>query len=57
MYIIQKNQHCIFILNIFICSKTDARSILCAGRPSLVEKTGPADDFPSDIFPVAPPEK
>jgi hypothetical protein len=52
MYLQRKNQHCIFILSVLFCSKTEMRYTLCTGRPA---KWGLADDFSQKMFPITPP--
>jgi hypothetical protein len=59
MYIILKNQRCFFIM-FFFRGEIDARYTLCvrytlcAGRPSLVVKSGLPDDFTQNYFPLNP---
>jgi hypothetical protein len=60
MFIILKNQRCIYILSVLFCGKTDARCTLCgrytlcAGRPSLVANLGLPEDFSQNMFPKTP---
>ncbi len=55
MYLQRKNQHCIFILSVLFCSKTEMHYTLYSSRPSLKAKSGLADDFSQKIFPITPP--
>jgi hypothetical protein len=61
MFIILKNQLCIYILSVLFCGETDARYTLwerytlCAGRPSLVANSGLPDDFPQNMLHKTPP--
>jgi hypothetical protein len=54
MFIILKNQRCIYILSVLFCGKTGARYTLCAGRPSLVAISGLPDDFSQNMSPKTP---
>jgi hypothetical protein len=60
MFIILKNQRCIYILSVLFCGKTYARYTLCerytlcAGRPSLVANLGLPDDFSQNMLPKTP---
>jgi hypothetical protein len=38
MYLQRKNQHCIFILSVLFCSKTEKHYTLCSAGPSLGAK-------------------
>ncbi len=40
MYLQRKNQHCIFILSVLFCSKTEKHYTLCSAGPSLGAKLG-----------------
>ena len=55
MYLQRKNQHCIFILSVFFCSKTETHHTLCTGGPSLGAKSGLPDEFSQTMFPITPP--
>ncbi len=55
MYLQRKNQHCIFILCVFFCSKTETHHTFCTGGPSLGAKSGLPDEFSQKIFPKTPP--
>jgi hypothetical protein len=54
MYLQRKNQHCIFILCVLLCSKTKTHSTLCTGEPSLEAKSGLPDEFSQKMFPITP---
>jgi hypothetical protein len=45
MYLQRKKQHCIFILSVLFCSKTEMHLTLCSGGPSLGAKLGLPDEF------------
>ncbi len=51
----EKNQHCIFILSAFFCSKTEKHYTLCSAGPSLGAKFGLPDEFSQKMFPITPP--
>ncbi len=55
MYLQRKNQHSIFILSVFFCSKTDKHYSLCFAGPSLRAKLGLPDEFSPKMFPKTPP--
>ena len=55
MYLQRKNQHCIFILCVLFCSKTETHYTLCTGGPSLRAKSGLPDEFSQKMFPITPP--
>jgi hypothetical protein len=55
MYLQRKYQHCIFILSVLFCSKTETRYTFCSSGPSLKAKSGLADDFSQKRFPIIPP--
>ena len=55
MYLQRKNQHCIFILSVLFCSKTETHYTLCSGGPSLGAKLGLPDEFSQKMFPITPP--
>jgi hypothetical protein len=55
MYLQRKNQHCIFILCVHFCSKTETHYTLCTGRQSLGAKSGLPDEFSQKMFPITPP--
>jgi hypothetical protein len=55
MYLQKKNQHCIFILSVLFCSKTETRYTLCTGGPSLGAKSGLPNEFSHKKFPITPP--
>ena len=55
MYLQRKNQHCIFILCVVFCSKTETHYTLCTGGPSLGAKSGLPDEFSQKMFPKSPP--
>ena len=55
MYPQRKNQHCIFILSVLFCSKTEKHYTLCSAGPSLRAKLGLPDEFSQKIFPITPP--
>jgi hypothetical protein len=55
MYLQRKNQHCIFILSVFFCSKNETHYTLCSGGPSLAAKLGLPDEFSQKMFPITPP--
>ena len=55
MYLQRKNQHCIFILSVLFCSKTETHHTLCSGGPSLGAKLGLPDEFSQKMFPITPP--
>jgi hypothetical protein len=50
MYLQRKNQHCIFILSVLFCSKTETRYTLCTGGPSLLAKSGLAETFENSVL-------
>jgi hypothetical protein len=56
MYLQRKNQHCIFILSVLFCSKTEKHYTLCSAVPSLEAKLGLPDEFSQKMFPITPPE-
>jgi hypothetical protein len=51
MYLQRKNQHCIFILSVLFCSKTEKHYTLCSGGPSLGAKL---NEFSQKMFPITP---
>ncbi len=55
MYLQRKNQHCIFILSVLFCSKTEKHYNLCSAGPSLGAKLGLPDEFSQKMFPITPP--
>ena len=55
MYLQRKNQHCIFILSVLFCSKTEKHYTLCSAGPSLGAKLGLPDEFSQKMFPITPP--
>ncbi len=55
MYLQRKNQHCIFILSVIFCSKTEKHYTLCSAGPSLGAKLGLPDEFSQKMFPTTPP--
>jgi hypothetical protein len=55
MYLQRKNQHCIFILCVVFCSKTETHYTLCTGGPTLGAKSGLPDEFSQNMFPITPP--
>jgi hypothetical protein len=55
MYLQRKNQHCIFILSVLFCSKTEKHYNLCSAGPSLGAKLGLPDEFSKKMFPKTPP--
>jgi hypothetical protein len=55
MYLQRKKQHCIFILSVLFCSKTETHLTLCSGGPSLGAKLGLPDEFSQKMFPITPP--
>ena len=55
MYLQRKNQHCIFILSVLFCSKTETHYTLCTGGPALGAKSGLPDAFSQKMFPITPP--
>jgi hypothetical protein len=55
MYLQRKKQHCIFILSVLFCSKTETHLTLCSGGPSLGAKFGLPDEFSQKMFPITPP--
>ncbi len=55
MYLQRKNQHCIFILSVLFCSKTEKHYTLCSAGPSLGAKLGLPDEFSHKMFPITPP--
>ena len=55
MYLQRKNQHCIFILSVFFCSKTEKHYTLCSAERSLGAKLGLPDEFSQKMFPITPP--
>jgi hypothetical protein len=55
MYPQRKNQHCIFILSVLFCSKTETHYTLCSSGPSLGAKLGLPDEFTQKMFPITPP--
>jgi hypothetical protein len=52
MYLQRKNQHCIFILSVLFCSKTEKLYTLCSAGPSLGAKLGLPDEFSQKMFPI-----
>ena len=50
MYLQRNNQHCIFILSVLFCSKTETRYTLCTGGPSLLAKSGLAETFENSVL-------
>jgi hypothetical protein len=55
MHLQRKNQHCIFILSVLFCSKTEKHYTLCSAGPSLGAKLGLPDEFSQKMFPITPP--
>ena len=55
MYLLRKNQHCIFNLSVLFCSKTEKHYTLCSAGPSLGAKLGLPDEFSQKMFPKTPP--
>ena len=55
MYLQRKNQHCIFILSVLFCSKTEKHYTLCSAGSSLGAKLGLPDEFSQKMFPITPP--
>ncbi len=55
MYLQRKNQHCIFILSVLFCSKTEKHYTLWSAVPSLGAKLGLPDEFSQKMFPKTPP--
>ncbi len=55
MYLQRKHKHCIFILCVLFCSKTETHYTLCTGEPSLGAKSGLPDEFSQKMFPITPP--
>jgi hypothetical protein len=55
MYLQRKNQHCIFILSVLFCSKTETRFIFCTRGTSLGAKSGLCDEFSQKMFPITSP--
>jgi len=55
MYLQRKNQHCILILSVLFCSKTEKQYTLCSAGPSLRAKLGLPDEFSQKMFPITPP--
>ncbi len=55
MYLQRKNQHCIFILSVLFCSKTEKDYTLCSAGPSLGAKLGLPDEFSQKMFLITPP--
>ena len=53
MYLQRKKQHCIFILSVLFCSKTEKHY---TPGPSLGAKLGLPDEFSQKMFPITPPE-
>ena len=51
----RKNQHCILILSVLFCSKTEKHYTLSSARPSLGAKLGLPDEFSQKMFPITPP--
>ena len=49
MYLQRKNQHCIFILSVLFCSKTEKHYTLCSAWLGL------PDEFSQKMFPITPP--
>jgi hypothetical protein len=55
MYLQRKNQHCIFILSVLFCSKTEKHYTLCSAGPALRAKLGLPDEFSQKMFPITSP--
>ncbi len=55
MYLQSKYKHCIFILSVLFCSKTEKHYTLCSAGPSLGAKLGLPDEFSQKVFPITPP--
>jgi hypothetical protein len=55
VYLQRKNLHCIFILSVLFCSKTEKHYTLCSAGPSLGAKLGLPDKFSQKMFPITPP--
>ena len=55
MYLQRKNQHCIFILSVLFCIKTEKNYTLCSAGPSLGAKLGLPGEFSQKMFPITPP--
>ncbi len=55
MYLQRKNQHCIFILSVIFCRKTEKHYTLCSAGPSLGAKLGLPDEFSTKMFTITPP--
>ena len=55
MYLQRKNQHCIFILCVVFCSKTETHYTFCTGGSSLGAKSGLPDEFSQKVLPIIPP--